>query len=207
MKNSLLILILTLLSCNSKKSEELIRQKESIIIIKSLLKEKGLEMVSDFRTEQKLPICLNLKKVIVKTTCFEQTKTTDKISAIKFPEKSFTNQAEICIEKIYKSRPINSSFFLKNDSISIVNQNETFKALKIPKSITKKFKTVELSKSLKITEKYIQFSIPIFSRDNTKAYLEFDHYSGNENSYGNSIYFEKSNGKWKIKYIEGNWAI
>jgi hypothetical protein len=207
MKNSLLILILTLLSCNSKKSEELIRQKESIIIIKSLLKEKGLEMVSDFRTEQKLPICLNLKKVIVKTTCFEQTKTTDKILAIKFPEKSFTNQAEICIEKIYKSRPINSSFFLKNDSLSIVNQNETFKALKIPKSITKKFKTVELSKSLKITEKYIQFSIPIFSKDNTKAYLEFDHYSSNENSYGNSIYLEKSNGKWKIKYIEGNWAI
>ena len=71
MKNILLICVLTLLSCNSKKSEELIREKESIIIIQTLLEEKGLEMVSDFRTEQKLPICLNLKKVIVKTKCFE----------------------------------------------------------------------------------------------------------------------------------------
>jgi hypothetical protein len=207
MKNILLIFVLTLLSCNSKKSEELIREKESIIIIQTLLEEKGLEMVSDFRTEQKLPICLNLKKVIVKTKCFEETKTNDKISVIKFPEKSFTNQAEVCIEKIYKSRPINNSFFLKNDSLNIVNQNETFKAFKIPKSITQKFKTVELTKNLKITEKYIQFSIPIFSKDNKKAYLEFDKYTDNENSHGNSIYLEKTNGKWKIKYIERLWAI
>ncbi|TDE27069.1 hypothetical protein E0I61_15595 [Flavobacterium ranwuense] len=207
MKNIILLFVLTLLSCNTKKNDDLIREKESIIIIQTLIEEKGLEMVSDFRTEKELPICLNLKKVIVKTKCFEETKANDKITVIKFPEKSFTNQAEVCIEKIYKSRPINNSFFLKNDSLNIVNQNETFKAFKIPKSITQKFKTVELTKSLKITEKYIQFSIPIFSKDNTKAYLEFDHYSDNENSYGRSIYLEKVNGKWKIKYIERNWAI
>jgi hypothetical protein len=207
MKNIILLFVLTLLSCNTKKNEDLIREKESIIIIQTLIEEKGLEMVSDFRTEKELPICLNLKKVIVKTKCFAETKANDKITVIKFPEKSFTNQAEVCIEKIYKSRPINNSFFLKNDSLNIVNQNETFKAFKIPKSITQKFKTVELTKSLKITEKYIQFSIPLFSKDNTKAYLEFDHYSDNENSYGNSIYLEKVNGKWKIKYIERNWAI
>ena len=207
MKNIILLFVLTLLSCNTKKNEDLIREKESIIIIQTLIEEKGLEMVSDFRTEKELPICLNLKKVIVKTKCFEETKANYKITVIKFPEKSFTNQAEVCIEKIYKSRPINNSFFLKNDSLNIVNQNETFKAFKIPKSITQKFKTVELTKSLKITEKYIQFSIPLFSKDNTKAYLEFDHYSDNENSYGKSIYLEKVNGKWKIKYIERNWAI
>nr|WP_315238942.1 hypothetical protein [uncultured Flavobacterium sp.] len=207
MKKIPLIFVLTLLSCNSKKNEELIREEESIIIIQTLLEEKGLEMVSDFRTEQKLPICLNLKKVVVKTKCFEETKNNDKISVIKLPEKSFTNIAEVCIEKICKSRPIDNSFFLKNDSLNIVNQNETFKAFKIPKSITQKFETIELTKNLKITEKYIQFSIPIFSKDNTKAYLEFDHYSDNENSYGNSIYLEKTNGKWKIKYIEGNWDV
>ena len=148
-----------------------------------------------------------VKKVIVKNKCFEETKTNNKIVVTKLPEKSFTNQAEVCIEKIYKSRPIDNSFFLKNDSLNIVNQNETFKAFKIPKSITRKFETVELTKNLKITEKYIQFSIPIFSKDNTKAYLEFDHYSDNENSYGNSIYLEKINGKWKTKHIEGNWDI
>ncbi len=152
-------------------------------------------MVSDFRSEKEFPIYLNLKKNIVKTKCFEETKANDKLSVIKFPEKSFTSQAEVCIEKIYKSRPINNSFFLKNDSLSIVNQNKTIKAFKIPQSITQKFKSVELTKSLKITEKYIQFSIPIFSKDSSKAFLEFDHYSDNENSYGKLIYLEKVNGK------------
>lgn len=203
MKNILLLFFLILLSCNSKKNEELIREKESITIIQTLLEEKGLEMINDFRTEQKLPICLNLKKVIVKTKCTEEVN--DEISIIKLPERSFTNPAEVCIEKIYKPKSIDNSFFLKNDSLNIVNQNKTFNAFKIPKSITQKFKTVELSKNLKITEKYIQFSIPIFSKDNTKVYLEFDHHSDNEKSYGNSIYLEKVNGKWKIKYIEGNW--
>jgi hypothetical protein len=207
MKNILLLFVLTLLSCNAKKNEDLIRQKESINIIQTLIEQKGLEMVRDFSTEKELPICLNLKKVIVKTKCFEETKANDKIIVIKLPKKSFTNKGEVCIEKIYKSKPINDSFFFKNDSLNIVNQNETFKTFKIPTSITQKFKTVELTKNLKITEKYIQFSIPIFSKDNTKAYLEFDHYSNNENSYGNSIYLEKTNGKWKIKYIESNWAI
>ncbi len=207
MKNIILIVILTLLSCNSKKSEELIREEESIKIIKILIEEKGSELVKDFLSKENLPICINLKKVIVQTKCFEPTKINNKVIVMKLPEKSFNKQTEVCIEKIYKSKPINNSFFLKNDSLNIVNQNENFKPLKIPKNITLKFKTVELTKNIKITGKYIQFSIPIFSKDNKKAYLEFDHYSDTENSYGNSLYLEKVNGKWKIKYIEENWDI
>jgi len=200
------LVILILLSCDNKK-EKLIRQKESINIIQTLIEQKGKEMVRDFSTEKELPICLNLKKIIVKNKCFVETKANDKILTVKFPKKSFTNIGEVCIEKIYKSKPIENIFFLKRDSLDIVNQNETFETFKIPKSIIKKFKTVEQTKNLKITKKYIQFSIPIFSTDNTKAYLEYDHYSNNENSYGNSIYLEKKDGKWKIKYVEGNWSI
>ena len=206
MKNILFLFVLTLLSCNNKE-ENLIRQKESINIIQTIIDQKGLEMVKDFSTENELPICLNLKKIIVNNKCFVETKTNDKIIAVKLPEKTFTNGGEVCIEKIYKSKPIENIFFLKSDSLDIVNQNETFKTFKIPKSITRKFKTIEQTKNFKITEKYIQFSIPIFSTDNTKAYLEFDYYSNNENSYGNSIYLEKINGKWSIKYVERNWAI
>ncbi|MDI5899506.1 hypothetical protein [Flavobacterium yafengii] len=207
MKNILLLFLLTLLSCNTKKNEDLIRKKETLNIIQTLIKQNGLDMVRDFPTQKELPICLNLKKVIVNNKCFEETKANDKIIVVKLPEKSFTNQGEVCIEKIYKSKPIDNSFFLKKDSHNIVNQNETFKTFIIPKSITQKFKTVELTKKSKTTEKYIQFSIPIFSKDNKKAYLEFDKYTDNENSYGNSIYLEKTNGKWKIKYIERHWAI
>lgn len=207
MKNILLLIIVFLVSCNSEKSQELIRQRESINIIQTLIKEKGLEMVREFRSDNKLSICLNLKKTIINARCFEDTKANNKLTLVKFPEKSFTNLVEVCIEKVYKSKPINNSFFLKEDSLNIVNQNETLKELKIPISITQNFKTVELTEILKVTKKYIQFSIPIFSEDNTKAYLEFDYYSDNERSFGKSIYLEKTNGKWKIKYIERNWNI
>lgn len=86
-----------------------------------------------------------------------------------------------------------------------MNQNHIFKTFKIPKSILGNFKTIEQTEKLKITQKYIQFSIPIFSADNTKAYVQYDHYTNDENSYGNSIYLEKVNDKWKIKHIEANW--
>ncbi len=198
--------MLMLLSCNSKK-ENLIRQKESINIIQTIIDQKGIEIVKDLSTESELPICLNLKKILVNNKCFVETKTNDKIRSIKLPEKTFTNEGEVCIEKIYKSNPIENIFFLKNDSLDILNQNETFKTFKIPKSIVGKFKTIEQTKNNKIAEKYIQFSIPIFSTDSTKAYIEFDHYSNNDSSYGNSIFVEKRNGKWNIKYVEANWSI
>ena len=207
MKNILLLLFLIFFSCNSNKNDNSIREEETLNIIRTLIENNGNDFVSDFPTKNELPICLNLKKTIVDNKCFVKTKSKDKIITIKLPQKTFTNKGEVCIEKIYKSKPFENIFFLKSDSLDIVNQNETFKTFKIPKSITKKFKTVELTKNIKITKKFIQFSIPIFSKDNTKAYLEFDCYTDNENSNGKSIYLEKINGKWKIKYVERNWAI
>lgn len=206
MKNIVLLFVLILFSCNNKKVD-LIRKKESVKIIQTLIDQKGLEMVNDFPTESELPICLNLKKIIVNNKCFIETKTNFKIITVKLPKKTFINNGEVCIEKIYKSKPIEELFFLKKDSLDILNQNETLKTFKIPKNITAHFKTVEQTENLKPTKKYIQFSIPIFSSDNTKAYIEFDHYSNNENSYGKSIYLEKTDDKWRIKHIEKNWAI
>lgn len=206
MKKLLLLFVFILSSCTDKK-ESLIRQNETINIIETLLKQKDSEVITYYQNEDQLPICLNLKKILVSNKCFIETKPDNKIIFVKFPKKSFTNTGEVCIEKIYKSMPIENSFFLRKDSLDIINQNTTFKTFKIAKSITGNFKTLEQTKNLKTTKKFIQFSIPIFSKDNTKAYLEYDHYSDNENSYGNSIYLEKIKGKWKIKSIERNWAI
>jgi hypothetical protein len=112
----------------------------------------------------------------------------------------------VCVEKIYNSMPINNSFFLKKDLDNIIKQNNGLEKFNIPKNITKKFKTVEYSKKIAVANEYIQFSIPIFSKDNKKAYLEYDKHTGNENSYGKSLYLEKINGKWKIKFWEKLWA-
>ena len=207
MKKITLLIVLILASCNSEKSEELIRTKESINILKTLIEEKGSEMVRELDNDNNLPICLNLKKNNINAKCFDNTKADNTSTIVKFLEKSFTNPGEVCIEKIYYSHPINNSFFSKKDSLHILNQNKTLRELKIPKNITRNFKTVALTTNLKMTKKYVQFSIPIFSQDNTKAYLEFDCYLDNDNSYGNSIYLEKKNGKCNVKYIKKNWRI
>jgi hypothetical protein len=205
MKNSLMIFLVAFFSCNSNDSKNLIRQKESIEIIKTIIEEKGIELTRSFPNKQEHPICLNLKKVIVNNKCFDNTKVNNEVKIVKLPDRSFTSNGEVCLEKIYKSRPIRNFFFLTKDSVDVMNQNNAIKAFKITKNITKKFKTVESSKELSVAEKYIQFSIPIFSKDNTKAYLEYDFHTDNNDSFGKSFYLEKVNGKWKIKFIEKNW--
>jgi len=199
-----LLIIILALSCSDKKSQDAAYKNETLSIIQSLLEQKGVEMVRDYPTNQNVPICINLKKLIINAKCFETVKASNKIVIIKLPKKSFTNQGEVCLEKIYKSKPISNVFFKIKDSIDIINQNNSNQNFTIPKIITKDFETIESNEKTKITEKSIQFSYPIFSKDKTKAYIEFDHYAKND-GYGNSLYLEKENGKWKIKHIESNW--
>ena len=206
MKKIIFLFLLILLSCN-KNDSNVIRQKQIISIIQTLLNEKETELTNDIPNEEALPICLNLKKIIVDNTCFVKNKSDTKVGVFALSETTFTSKGSTCIEKIYKSKPIEDIFFRKEDSLDILKQNDFFNEFKIPKSIIKTSKTVEKTKNVKVVKKYLQFSIPIFSSDNTKAYLEYDHHSNGENSYGNSVYLEKINGKWKIKYIERNWSI
>ena len=106
MKNMLMLFVLILLSCNNKK-ENLTRRNECINIIQTLIGPNGLEMEKNFSTKYEIPICLNLKKNIVNNKCFVETKSDNKIKIVKLPEKSFTSNGEVCIEKLYKSKPIN----------------------------------------------------------------------------------------------------
>ncbi|MEN2402487.1 hypothetical protein GKZ90_0022040 [Flavobacterium sp. MC2016-06] len=204
MNKLLPFLLLLLLGCDSKNCQKTIRETEAINLLKDLIEQDGSNLVSDFPSSKDLPICLNLKKIIIETDCFKEPTRPAKI--IKPPKRSFTNQGKICIEFFNKSRQMKSYFFSKKDSLNFINQNECIYKLLIPKSITKNFKTVQRTKTIDITEEYIQFSFPIFSSDNTKAYLEYDHHSKNE-SYGYSFYLEKINKKWKVKYFATSWAI
>jgi hypothetical protein len=77
----------------------------------------------------------------------------------------------------------------------------------IPKNISKRAKTIFLTelKNQKINTEYIIISIPIFSSDNKKAYVEIDYYSKNRN-FGESFFLEKIGEKWKVVYRLGNWS-
>ena len=56
-----------------------------------------------------------------------------------------------------------------------------------------------------ITNEFIIFSIPIFSSDNKKAYIEIDIYS-KMYRHGESYFLEKNKGKWRVIYSATNWS-
>ena len=51
--------------------EKLELKKETLNIIQTLIEENGLDMVRNLPTHIELPICLNLRKVIVNNKCFD----------------------------------------------------------------------------------------------------------------------------------------
>lgn len=190
--------------CGSKDCREEIRKAETINIIKDLLEQEEMNFVSDFPSKEELPICINLKKVIVRTNCFEKVKNTDVITTVKLPVRTFLSEGEVCIEQLYSSKPIKDGFFMLKDSSDIVNQKNCNQSVIIPRDIVKNFKTVVYSDKTPIAKRYVQFSFPIFSKDNKRAYVEFDHHSTLER-YGNGLLLEKINGKWKIVEILRGW--
>lgn len=206
MNRILLLIAFVTLSCNKKNCQETVRETEAINLFQNLIDEKGKDLVADFPSSKNLPIYLNTKKVIIDATCFRKEEASNQNIVIKIIEDPFKSKGQVCIEKFYKSKLDNDVFFLAKDSLNLLNQNECVQNFIIPKSVIKNYTSIQFTKDIKSTDEYIQFSFPIFSSDNKKAYLEYDHYSKIER-YGNSIYLEKINGKWKIKYIDGNWSI
>lgn len=97
-------------------------------------------------------------------------------------------------EKIFSSR----------DSINFAEQNNCFLKYTLPRKISKKLKTISVSKIDK-TEGYIILSIPIFSEDNKKAYMEVDCYR-KELPYGISVFLEKKENVWQVIHTKDIWV-
>ncbi|HEX8018073.1 MAG TPA: hypothetical protein VF465_22810, partial [Flavobacterium sp.] len=83
--------------------------------------------------------------------------------------------------------------------------NNCFFKYTIPKNISKKIKTISVSKIDKAKD-YIILSVPIFSEDNKKAYIEIDFYL-QELQYGISVYLEKKDNVWKVIDTKDDWTF
>lgn len=94
-------------------------------------------------------------------------------------------------------------FFSSKDSSNIMLQNLNPERLKIKETITDKLNSTSFEKEM-IKQKngnqydFYEMTIPIFSLDRQKAYVELDHYCGFLGGGGIAIYLKKINGKWKI---------
>ena len=115
----------------------------------------------------------------------------------------------IYITTLLKSE-LNGKTFSSEDSSYILFQNSNLKKMKIDNKILHKLNATTFEKELiKIKNeknyRFYEMSIPIFSLDKQKAYVQLGYHCGNLCGRGTSIYLRKLNGKWMIVQKWRTW--
>ncbi|MFD2910243.1 hypothetical protein ACFSX9_16045 [Flavobacterium ardleyense] len=198
-----IILFICLLFANCKKNNSEFNNseiKEINDIVKIVILEDSLNVLKS-ESESKM-FCENLIKLNIYIP--EKRKENEPIHPLS---PSFNN---VSIENLIYYKIENKMFFTNTDSLFLLKQNLKPNELKIENKIIKKLnvtsKKIELEKKkIGKSYNYYEMTIPAFSKDNQKAYLELNHYCGNLCGSGKSIYLKKVNGKWKIVDKRRTW--
>jgi ribosomal silencing factor RsfS len=181
-------------SCNKNDcaTNEKIRKIETDKIIETFFEDKYFKNNKDAYA-----VCISFKKLKINTESL-YAEPTKKIQVIKLPRHlpRILQNTEVYIERLLNANLKGEKIFKTKDSINFAEQNNCFLKYTIPKKIAGKIKTIPVSKIENATD-YMIFSIPIFSEDNKKAYMEIDCYA-KELPYGESVYLEKKDNVWKV---------
>ena len=202
MRNIVLIFtFLFLLSCkkSESKTELEIKQVNDINqIVQVVIIEDSLKVLKN-GTDTRM-FCKELTKLSV----YVPEKTKDGI--IPPPPPPSFNQ--VSIEDLLHYRK--SFYFSAKDSLSLLKQNSNPEKFKIEESLAEKIN--QTTKEKEIYKKkmdrpfdFYEMTIPLFSLNHQKAYLELNHYCGGLCGSGISIYLQKINGKWKIVNKRQTW--
>jgi hypothetical protein len=202
MRNILLIFtFLFILSCkNSESRTELEASKVKDInqIVQAVIIEDSLNVLQN-GTDTRM-FCQELIKLSVYVP--EKTKNGE------IPPPPPTSFKEVSIGDLLHYRK--SFYFSFKDSLSLLKQNSNPEKFKIDESLAEKIN--QTTKEKEINKKkmdkpfdFYEMTIPIFSLDNQKAYLELNHHCRGLCGSGISIYLRKINGKWKIVDKRQTW--
>lgn len=101
-------------------------------------------------------------------------------------------------------------FFTSKDSSNLLAQNTAPSKLKIDQSVLKNINFLSIEKEIKKGDKdemfrFYEMTLPIFSMDNKKAYVELSYSCGSLCGYGKAIYLKKIKGKWIIVRKVQTW--
>lgn len=204
MKKLLLILLVSFsfTKCKNNKENELDSSKIKDIneIVKTVILEDTLNVLKN--EKESGMFCEELVKLDIYIP--EKRKDNESIPP---PPPSFY---KISIENLLYHKIENEMFFTSVDSIYLLKQNLNTEKLKIKKDIAEKINLTTKEKEINKRENgksynFYEMTIPIFSSDNQKAYIELNHYCGGLCGSGKSIFLKKIDGKWKIIEIWRTW--
>ena len=199
MKKILLILLVSLsfTKCKNNSNETEFNSskiKDINEIVRTVILEDSLKVLKN-ENESKM-FCEELTKLNIYIP--EKRKENERIPPP--PPPSFNS---ISIENVMSFKIENQMFFTIKDSLGLLQQNLNPEKFKIEEDIVEKINLTTKEKEIKkkkIGESYnfFEMTIPIFSLNSRKAYVQLSNYCGHLCGHGEAIYLEKINGKWKI---------
>jgi hypothetical protein len=197
MKKFLSILIIILSFSCKDKNERIVEERKVEIekIIECVILQDSLNV---FKSDSNaIPLSRELKKLIV----YSLTSNMEKI-----PPKP---ENGIYLKDLFYYY-LDEDFLLKKDSLNILNQNQTLKRHLIENSFSRKIKLTTFQEQRvkaksNVEADFLYLSIPIFSADNRKAYIEITEICFGNCGWGKALYLTKENGKWKILYEKELW--
>lgn len=202
MKNIILVItLLMLLGC--KKQNQEIKLKDSQIrdinqIVEAIIIQDSLYISK--RDKKPIAFCTDLVKINIQIPI----KNKEKLNEPPIPFNS------VSINELLNFNLNKESFFLSTDSTYLISQNPGQKKFRIAQDIVAKINATTIEKITSkgtAEEKYsfYEMTIPIFSRDNTKAYLQLNYNCGALCGNGTEFFLSKINGKWRIINKSKTW--
>jgi len=186
----LLLGIITLLGCSPKPKPKQNFPVPSRADIEEVI-ETVLAQDSLFYFKNKKPLSIDLQKMKVY-----------KADSTSLPPPPFLYFSPMLIGNLLNQKYLGEKLFTRRDSDYLFFQNDTLRKFKIDTSQLSDFKVTTnnvILKKIKMKEFYpfYQITIPIFSLDQKRAYLEINDRCGMCGG-GQGVLLEKVNGHWKI---------
>ena len=186
------------LSCQNNKKKNIVNERSNEIekIVECVILQDSLNVFKNDSTS--IPLSKELQKL--------------KVYHLDLNAKNIPPKPEngIYLDDLFYYH-LDVNFIPKKDSLNLLNQNQVFKTYLIDNSFSKKIKLTtfkEQKKKFRANRDavFLYLTIPIFSSNNNKAYVEINEICFGNCGWGKGIYLEKKNGKWKIVYKRELWV-
>lgn len=202
MKKPILILLsLTLLtfSCKTEKPVEIFSypdKNEIVAIIKIIITEKKLPLKKDSTDSFHLKLASDLEKIHIYPPDTTKEFVPPKINGF-------------FIEKLLDLKVNGRRFFSSSDSTFFLRQNDTMKLVDLHAELDNDYYLTTSEAEDKIDKKggesYFSMSVPIFSKDLKKVYIEVNDICYGLCGSGGYFLLEKINNKWTIIDYQALW--
>lgn len=144
-------------------------------------------------------LCDSMKKIDLFIADEEYLKT-------QLPPPPGTKSLNYLLRTLINEKP----FFSTEDSTHLVSQYTAVNMLRIDEEILQKanitsFKSEILKEEAGEESRYYTISLPLFSLDGTKAFVQVGCYCGFLCGYGKDVYLQKEGGQWRVVESYETW--